>query len=247
MGALPGVRDAGFRVYSQVDEDGILLYIFSLIGTRTKRCIELAFGSPYEANTTNLLCNWGWQGLLIEADEAKVRHATEYFSRHPDTWYDPPKVVSSWVTKENVNAILAEHDFTGEIDLLSLDVDGNDWWFWKELEVVRPRVVVVEYNNLWDSERAVTVPYQADAAYDPREPTLHLGASLLAFVKLGREKGYRLVGSNRFDYNAFFVADGEGEDALPSVPVDTCLMHPARTHGHREFLPLVENLEWIEV
>src|SRR5262249_9381683 len=75
----------------------------------------------------------------------------------------------------------------------------------------------------------------------------HLGASLLAFVKLGREKGYRLVGSNRFDYNAFFVAAGEGEDALPSVPVDTCLMHPARTHGHREVLPLVENLQWTAV
>jgi len=246
-GALPDQRDVGFRVYSQVDEDGILLYIFSLIGTRTKRCIELAFGSPYGANTTNLICNWGWAGLLIEGNESQAREATEYFRRHPDTWYFPPAVVNAWVTKENLNALFADHDFTGEIDLLSLDVDGNDWWFWKELDVVRPRVVIVEYNNLWGSERAVTVPYRPDFVYDVGSPTLHLGASLLAFVKLAREKGYRLVGSNRYDYNAFFVADGEGEDVLPGVAVETCLTHPTVIKEQRDLLPLVADLEWIDV
>jgi hypothetical protein len=247
IGALPNLRDVGFRVYSQVDEDGILLYIFSLIGTRTKRCIELAFGSPYGANTTNLLCNWGWTGLLIEGDESQARDAKEYFRLHPDTWYFPPAVVHAWVTKENINAIVDEHNFTGEIDLLSLDVDGNDWWFWKELDVVRPRVVIVEYNNLWNSERAVTVPYREDFVYDAGSPTLHLGASLLAFVKLAREKGYRLVGSNRYDYNAFFVADGVGEDVLPAVPLETCLAHPTVSREQSDLLPLVADLEWIDV
>jgi hypothetical protein len=246
-GALPHLRDVGFRVYSQADEDGILLYIFSLIGTETKRCVELAFGTPHGANTTNLLCNWGWTGLLIEGDESHVHDTTEYFRRHPDTWYFQPTVVNAWVTKDNINAMFAEHGFSGEIDLLSLDVDGNDWWFWRELEVVRPRVVVVEYNNLWGSDRAVTVPYRPNFVYESETPTLHIGASLLAFVKLAREKGYRLVGSNRYDYNAFFVADGEGEAMLPSVAVDTCLTHPAVINGQREVLPLVENLEWIDV
>jgi hypothetical protein len=247
-GALPDLRDVGFRVFSQTDEDGVLLYLFTLIGTRTKRCIELAFGFPYGANTTNLLCNWGWTGLLIEGNESQARDANEYFSQHPDTCLFPPTVVNAWVTRENINALFAEHDFTGEIDLLSLDVDGMDWWLWRELEVVRPRVVVVEYNDLWGSERAVTVPYRSDFVRHAGTPTEnHVGASLPAFVKLAHQKGYRLVGSNRYDYNAFFVADGVGEDVLPGVAVETCLAHPSVIRGQRERLPLVADLEWIDV
>jgi hypothetical protein len=248
VGALPDLHDVGFRVYSQADEDGILLYIFTLIGTQTKRCMELAFGSPYLANTTNLLCNWGWTGLLIEGNESLARSAREYFGRHPDTWYFPPTVLNAWVTKDNLNALLAEHDFTGEIDLLSLDVDGMDWWFWRELEVVRPRVLVVEFNSIWGSERAVTVPYRSDFVRHAGTPAeLHIGASLPAFVKLAHEKGYRLVGSNRYGYNAFFIADGVGEDVLPGVTVETCLTHTSVIQGQREALTHIADLEWIDV
>jgi hypothetical protein len=247
-GSLPDLRDVGFRVYSQTDEDGILLHLFTLIGTRTKQCVEVAFGSPYGANTTNLLCNWGWTGLLIESSESQTRYTREFFGGHPDTSIFPPTVVNAWVTKENINALIAEHGFTGEIDLLSLDLDGMDWWIWKELEVIRPRVVVVEYQDIWGSERAVTAPYRADFVRQPGAPTEdHFGASLPAFVKLAHQKGYRLVGSNRYDYNAFFVADGVGEDVLPGVAVETCLAHPKVIRGQGDRLPRVADLEWIDV
>jgi len=99
--SLPRFNDTGFRVYSQNDEDGLLLYIFSLIGFTNKTCVDMAFGSPYGASTTNLLCNWGFHGLLVEGKS----EPTHFFKTHRDTWVFPPTVVNAWITAENVNEL----------------------------------------------------------------------------------------------------------------------------------------------
>jgi hypothetical protein len=100
--------------------------------------------------------------------------------------------------------------------------------------------------NIWSVDRSVTVPYKPDFDRFDTHPD-YFGASLSAFVKLGRKKGYRLVGCNRYAFNAFFVRCGIGEDVLPEISPDLCLQHPMAKCGNKTRLPEVINFEWIEV
>ena len=244
------LSDSGFRVYSQTDEDGILHYIFSVIGTANKVCLDIAFGSPYGANTTNLIVNDGWHGILVCGDEKEAKSAMQFFSSHPDTHIYPPKIYSQWITAENINQVVSHglmdsHIQGNEIDLFSLDIDGVDFWTWNALTAVVPRVVVVEYQDIW-GEKSVTVPYRPDFNRFDTHPD-YFGASLPAFVKLASAKGYRLVGCNKYGYNAFFVRNGIGEEVLPEVSCKECLQHPKVCEGQRKRLPEVAEFEWVKV
>src|SRR5690606_10522146 len=124
------------------------------------------------------------------------------------------KVACEFVTRDNINRILREHGVTGEIGLLSIDIDGMDYWIWEAITEVSPAIVVIEYNHRFGAERAVTVPYEEN--FDRREthPSLvYYGASLKALEQLGDTKGYVLVGCGRAGLNAFFVR----RDLLPSA------------------------------
>ena len=247
---LPRLSDTGFRVFSQADEDGILHYIFSVIGTTNKVCVEVAFASPYGANVTNLIVNNAWNGILVWAEESEVKAAEQFFVSHPDTTLYPPKIYQQWITVENINEIVAKglsdlYIQEKDIDLFSLDIDGVDYWIWKALESIKPRVVLVEYHNVL-GERSVTVPYKPDFNRLDIHPD-YMGASLPAFVKLAKEKGYRLVGCNRYGYNAFFIKNGIGEDAFPEVPFQDCLKQSQAIDAHKNRFPAVMNYEWKEV
>jgi len=245
-GGGPSFRDSGFRVYSQADEDGLLLYIFSLIGLTNKLLIDMASGKPNGANSTNLIINWGFHALLLEGDDNKVRQSRAFYRRHPDTTLFPPCIVKAWITAENINALIRDNGFEGEIDLLSLDVDGVDYWLWDKLDAVSPRVVIVEYQDCFPADRAVTVPYSADFNRHDHSPE-YFGASLAAFVKLAQRKGYRLVGCNRYGYNAFFVRNDIQSTLLPEIEATDCLTHPKVTKSRMEKLKLLEKFPWQEV
>lgn len=222
---MPSLSDVEFRVNSQNGEDGILLYLFSLLESPTKTCVELCAGNGVECNTANLIVNHGWRGLLVDGDKANIARARQYYSLPRQTLWYTPTIVETWVTAENVNVLLAEHGFSGAIDLLSLDMDGIDYWVWKALDHVRPRVVVAEFNWCWGPEESKTVPYDPKfhaAIWTPAGPNLYIGASLAALTKLAREKGYRLVGCQRSGFNAFFVQNGLGEELLPEVSPTQC-------------------------
>lgn len=204
---LPNFNDTGFKVFSQSDEDGKLLYIFSLIGSTNKKIVELCAGNGIECNSANLIINHGWSGLLIDGNENLVKEGMTFYQKNPQTYVYPPTFVHSWITRTNVNTILEENGFQGEIDLLSLDMDGVDYWIWDALTIIDPRVVVVEYQDIVGPDKSLTVPYSDDFnAYQystTRGMPNYCGASLSAFVKLAQKKGYRLVGCNRYGYNAF--------------------------------------------
>lgn len=222
---LPSFHDAGFRVYSQSDEDGLLLYLFSLIGFRNRLLLDVASGAPMGGNTTNLIVNWGCHGLLLEGNGRLVEESVLFYQRHPDTVLFPPRIRQAWITAENINELVSQEGFSGEIDLFSLDVDGVDYWLWESLHVVSPRVVMVEYQDMFLVDEAVTVPYRPDFNRFSIHPD-YFGASLAAFVKLAQQKGYRLVGCNRYGYNAFFVRNDLASTLLPEVSTESCLLHP---------------------
>jgi hypothetical protein len=222
----PALQDVQFGAYSQNGEDGILLFIFCAIGTTDKTVIEICAGNGIECNAANLIVNWGWRGFLFDGDPENVRQGTAFYSRWgSNTWRfrrEPPIFVPAWVTAENVNELVSSH-ITGDVDLVSIDIDGMDFWVWKSLTAVRPRVVVIEYNNRFPSEVSATVPYDPKFQATDVMTVGYFGASLAALAKLGAEKGYRLIGSNGPNTNAFFMRNDTGLDIFPEVTVQSCL------------------------
>jgi len=267
--SLPPFEEVEFRTFSQHGEDGILLYLFSLLGTTNKKCIELCGGYGYD-NTTNLIINHAWHGLFFDGDEKKIRKGQRFFARCADTKTWPPKLVHAWITAENINHLFQKHGMTGEIDLLSLDMDGVDYWVWKAIDCIQPRVVVLEYNNTLGPDVSLTVPYVTDFKVEGHRVSLleyqarrivntfvrksiadrhmvHYGASLSAFVKLGKQKGYRLVGCERYGHNAFFVRSGLGEEILPEVSPSECFSHPFVKYMMEVRVQEIADKQWVEV
>jgi hypothetical protein len=180
------------KVLSQNGEDGVIEAIFAEIGVTNKYFVE--FGCQYatQCNTANLLLQ-GWNGLLMDGD---------CVSRNPMA-----TVYNEFITAENIDSLLRKYDVPQAFDLLSIDVDGNDFWIWKQI-VHRPRVVVIEYNADPPPNVCCTIQYEPNFVW---YGTTYFGASLLALARLGRVKGYTLVHCERAGVNAFFIAD----EALP--------------------------------
>lgn len=248
---INALEDVGFNVYSPTYEDGILLYIFTLIGMTNKTLVDIGAGTVRDSSVSNLIINHGFSGVLIEAKKKNCELLKDYYTRHPEMKLRSPTIVSALVTSENVNQILEANNLTGEIDLLCIDIDGMDYWIWKTIEVIQPRVVVVEYQDILGPQRSWTVPYKPDfnvGGYPVnRKNNNYCGASLRAFVRLGKQKGYYLIGCNRGGWNAFFVRHGVGGEYVREVTIESCFRYEWNQYGIESRFPLVQNMEWEEV
>jgi hypothetical protein len=201
-GVLPRLRDAEFQVFSQFGDDGILQYLVHLLGPMEDRFIEFGVQDYSESNTRFLLQNDNWRGLVIDGDARNVERirAQDY------SWRNDLTAVCAFVDRDNVNGLFREHGFAGRIGLLSVDIDGNDYWVWEAVEAVDPVVVVCEYNAVFGPTHAVTVPY--DPTFQrtrAHSSNLFWGASLRALCLLAERKGLSFVGANGAGNNAYFV------------------------------------------
>lgn len=216
-----GLRRYEFRAHSQNGEDGILLYLFSVTGTANRRFVEIGIGDGTECNTANLSLNFGWKGLLIDRDEKAVDAARTFYATKLGERAKDVRSEAHHVTRGNVNEPLLASGFEGEIDLLSIDIDGNDYWIWEAIEVVSPRIVVIEYNATLGWEYPLVVPYDPHfSRFERHESGFYHGASLAALVKLGNSKGYCFVGCESAGVNAFFVRRDASLGKVQDVPVD---------------------------
>ena len=200
------------RVYSQNGEDGIVAWLLAQVGAPRRTFVEFGIEDGTECNTANLSRTFGWSGLLLEADAALAEQARSFYSGFPGV-----RVVTARVTPANIDALLREHG-PGEVDLLSVDIDGNDLWVWRGLTAIEPRVVVIEYNASFGPSRSVTVP-EADGfdRYREHASGFYHGASLAALARVGADKGYALVGCDSRGANAFFVLRSLLGDAVREV------------------------------
>ena len=226
----PSINDHELSVYSQNGEDGILLHLFSTIGTHDRRFVEFGVGDGAQCNTANLSINFGWQGLLLEGDRRQAEKATRYYWSRPGI-AERVKVRNEMVSAENIDRILGEEGIQGEIDLLSIDIDGNDYWVWRAISTIHPRVVVIEYNASFGKERAVVVPYEPSAVHRWLHASgYYHGASLAALNRLATEKGYALLGCESAGVNAFFVRRDLLTEALETpTPEEAYYPHSVRT------------------
>jgi hypothetical protein len=241
------IRDAGFRVYSQFEEDGIILYVLAMIGFETRRVVEICCGNGKECMAANLIVNHGFEGILLDGDDGNVATARDFFTSKKDCLIRPPIILKAWVAADNVNALLASIGCTGDVDLLSIDLDGNDYWILKAIEVISPRLLVVETHNIIPGDLSVTIPYRPDFDYRKSAVEDFRSASLLAMVNLCRNRGYRLIGAHRHGFNAFFLRNELGLECFPEVSIAS-VHDNAFTHwSQRTRWPAVKELPWVEV
>ena len=204
------INKFGIKIYSQNDEDGIILYILKHIGVKTKKFIEIGVENGTECNTTNLLKNFNWKGMQIEGSKRLYNDAKIQLKKVLGKKIKNLKLLNSFVTKENINKIIKknlESDIYSEkdIDLLSIDIDGNDFWIWEKINCIEPRLVIIEYNSFFGPELSCTIPYNPKFIWDHKNKRSYYGASLKALEKLGRQKKYTLVGVDGNGVNAFFI------------------------------------------
>jgi hypothetical protein len=199
--SVSSLRDVEFRVFSQYGDDGIIQYLLRHVDA-PESFIEFGVETYRESNTRFLLVKDNWRGLVIDGSEANVA-SIRTMAEH---WRHDLTAVASFITRENINDLFTGAGFTGEVGLLSIDIDGNDYWVWESIEVVSPVVVVAEYNSVFGPDAKVTVPYAADfTRRAAHHSNLFFGASLAALCDLAERKGYAFVGSNSNGNNAYFV------------------------------------------
>lgn len=199
---IKNFEDIEFKVFSQFGDDGIIQYLIHNLDIDTQIFIEFGVEDYTEANTRFLLINNNWKGLIIDCDKGyidKIKNEEVY-------WKYDLTAACSFVTCENINHIFESNGFAGEVGILSIDIDGNDYWVWESIKAVSPIVVIVEYNSVFGSDFALTVPYSPKFhRTNAHFSNLYWGCSLKALTHLGRKKGYYFIGSNSNGNNAYFV------------------------------------------
>lgn len=190
-----------FQVYSQWGEDGIIQFLIKNIEIKNKIFVEFGVETYTEANTLFLLQNDYWKGYVIDGSKSNI----EQIQNSEISWRHDLISIYSFITKDNISTIFKTNGIVGEIGILSIDIDGNDYWVWDNIIDLNPCIVIAEYNSLFGATEKVSIPYQEDFVRGGNNPVSYYGASIAALTHLANNKGYELVASNKAGNNVFFV------------------------------------------
>lgn len=219
-GKIENINEAEFKVFSQWGEDGIIQYLINSVKIPNKIFIEFGVQNYEESNTRFLLINDNWKGLILDGNKEDI----EYIKKESIYWRYNIKAECLFITKENINEAFLRNGLQGDIGLLSVDIDGNDYWIWDAITAVNPRIVICEYNSIWGSKLKVTTPYKEDFVRENYHYSfLAYGASINALNDLAVRKGYSLVAGNEAGNNVFFVRD----DVLVESGIQKCSVENA--------------------
>lgn len=208
------LESSQYQVFSQWGEDGMLQYLINAVVIENEIFVEFGVQNYTESNTRFLLMEENWVGLLIEGSKEHV----SYIKNDPIYWRYNLKVDNKFVTMENIDNILERNGISGDIGVLSIDVDGNDYWIWSGIETISPAIVIVEYNSRFGYKKAVTVPYNPSFIREKEHySNIYYGASVRALCMLADSKGYEFVGANTAGNNAFFVRKDLMNDKLQKL------------------------------
>jgi hypothetical protein len=209
------LRDAEFRVFSQFGEDGIIQYLIKKVPIENDVFVEFGVEDYSESNTRFLLVNDNWRGLILDGGTAHI----DFVRTNDLGWRHTIDARSVFITRDNINQSIADAGISGDIGLLSVDIDGNDYWVLDAIDVVSPRILVAEYNSTFGPDAAVSVPYDPEFERTKAHySTLYWGASLAALCLAADRKDLAFVGSNSAGNNAFFVRRDLLGDLVPLTP-----------------------------
>ena len=200
--SITSINQVEYKVFSEWGDDGIIQYLINKIQISNQFFVEFGVENYQESNTRFLLTQNNWRGLIMDgspAHIAEIQRANYYF-RHDLT------AVNAFITAENIDQLIQTAGVPLKVGLLSIDIDGNDYWVWKSIQKVDADIVIVEYNALFGSELAITIPYHPNfLRMKAHYSGLYWGASLSALCYLANEKGYSFIGCNSNANNAYFI------------------------------------------
>lgn len=215
---LEDIRKYEKKIYSQYGEDGIIEYIFSQIGFTNKISVEIGVSSDiHVCNSINLVKNHEFFGFFIDKDKNFSLESQIFFKEKN------VKLINAFITQNNANNIFLDNNIPDNIDFLSLDIDGNDFYILKAMNTIKFRVMVIEYNAYLGRDLSIVIKYDENFTIDPT--SRYYGASILAFAKLTKELGYFLIGSVSEGANLFFVSN-EFKDKFKELTIEECWMKP---------------------
>jgi len=199
---IASLGEVELKVFSQFGDDGIIQWLINNLEFPNKTFIEFGVGNYRESNTRFLMMNNDWSGLVMDGSESNVAQIinSEYF------WKYELSAKAVWIDTDNINSLLSSSQLGKEVGILHIDLDGNDYWIWKEIKAITPIIVILEYNSVFGIDRAITVPYhKAFDRTNAHYSNLYWGASLRSLYQLSADKGYSFVGCNNAGNNAYFV------------------------------------------
>ena len=196
------ILDHEFKVYSQWGEDGIISYLINNLDLKNNFFIEFGVENYLESNTRFLLKKFNWSGLIMDSSPKNI----EYIKKDGIYWKHDITALCKFISINNINEIFLENLVDKNIGLLSIDIDGNDYWVWKAISTIDPSIVVIEYNSILGKDKNYVVPYEENFTRKKAHySNLYYGSSLPALTKLANERGYALTACNSAGNNAFFV------------------------------------------
>ena len=199
------IEDIEFKIFSQFGDDGIIQYLIEKLDIENEyqNFIEFGVENYEEANTKFLLLNNNWSGLIMDSSIDNINYIknSNYF------WKYDLEVKPCFVNKSNINDLINDSKIDKKkIALLSIDIDGNDYWVWKEIDVIKPLIVIIEFNSVFGISKKISIPYESDFSRTKAHySNLYWGASLEAMKYLGKQKGYEFFSTNSAGNNAYFI------------------------------------------
>ena len=214
---IDSLGDVEFRVFSQWGDDGIIQWLTSVVEFPSRTFVEFGVENYREANTRFLMMNDNWTGFVMDGSESNVTQIvnSEYF------WKYELAAKAAFIDADNINELLRASRIGKDVGILHIDLDGNDYWVWKEINAIDPVVVILEYNSVFGIDKPITVPYAKD--FDrtkAHHSNLYFGASLRALYQESVDRGYAFVGCNSAGNNAYFVKREKLNDSLREVSLE---------------------------
>lgn len=196
------LADAEFKVYSQFGEDGIIEWLVFNLELQNKTFVEFGVENYLEANTRFLLLNRNWSGLVIDGNP----HNIDVLRSSSTYWRNDIESEAAFITVENIRSLIQQKGFFGPLGILSIDLDGNDYWILNALNGLSPDILILECNPVFGDRHAVTVPYDPKfERFRNHYSGLLFGASISALRELAESRGYEFFGTCSNGLNAFFV------------------------------------------
>jgi len=196
------LSDVEFSVFSQWGEDGIIEWLIQKNGSMPEIFIEFGVEDFRESNCRFLLMHRNWRGLVIDGSKSNI----DAIQSDNISWRHDLTSRCAFITKENINELITTSGIVGEIGILSIDIDGNDFWVWESISSISPQIVIVEYNSVFGDMLPLSIPYIGDFVRSRADQSnVYYGASIRAFSLLAKRKGYTLLGGNLAGSNAFFI------------------------------------------
>jgi len=224
---VKNLNELDFKVFSQSGEDGIIDYLLYSLDIKVPKFVEIGIGDYQESNTRFLFERTNAKGLVIDC----LKDLKNKISKNLTLWKGDLTIIEKFVNAENINNVLKENGFNEKVDLLSLDVDGIDYWILDSLQPNISKIIVVEYNSTFGSDLEVTVPNIKNFnRTNYHYSNLCFGASLKAIIKLMKNKNYVFLGTSLSKINAFFISKDELHKVKINLPSDNELSEYANSN-----------------